>query len=97
MGTQHHSLKGIFIMKKAHIFVLAGQSNAVGVGFTKYLPEHFDQDTIDLYHKGFENIPIWYVSHDIKSEGFVPTRINCTEATKDTLGPEVGMAHLLSK
>ncbi len=84
-------------MKKANVIVLAGQSNAVGVGFTKYLPEHFDKETIDLFYNGFDNIPIWYVSHDIKSQGFVKTRVNCTEASKDTLGPEVGIAKILSK
>lgn len=84
-------------MKKANIIILAGQSNAVGVGFTKYLPEHFDKDTVDLFYRGFDNIPIWYVSHDIKSQGFVKTRVNCTEASKDTLGPEVGIAKVLTE
>ncbi len=84
-------------MKKANIIILAGQSNAVGVGFTKYLPEHYDRETIDLFYRGFDNIPIWYVSHDIKSDGFVKTRVNCTEASKDTLGPEVGIAKRLTE
>lgn len=84
-------------MRKANVIILAGQSNAVGVGFTKYLPEHFDRETIDLFYHGFDNFPIWYVSHDIRSDGFVKTRVNCTEASKDTLGPEVGIAKRLSE
>ena len=86
-----------FDMKKANIIILAGQSNAVGVGFTKYLPEHYDKETIDLFYRGFDNIPIWYVSHDIKSDEFVKTRVNCTEKVKDTLGPEVGIAKVISE
>lgn len=84
-------------MKQARIIVLAGQSNAVGVGFTKYLPEHFDADTVAQFHRGYDRIRISYECHDIRSEGFVPTRVNCTEATKDTLGPEVGIARALSR
>ena len=48
-------------MKEARIIVLAGQSNAVGVGFTKYLPEHFDGDTVAAFHRGYERIRISYV------------------------------------
>lgn len=84
-------------MKKAKVIILAGQSNAVGVGFVKYLPCHFDKETVDEILAGYENIPIYYVSHDIKSNGFVKTGVNCTEASKDTLGPEVGIARVISK
>jgi len=84
-------------MKKARVIVLAGQSNAVGVGFTKYLPEHFDAESVEAFYRGYERIRISYVSHDIQSRGFVPTRVNCTEASKDTLGPEVGIARALSR
>lgn len=84
-------------MKKAKVIILAGQSNAVGVGFVKYLPNHFDREAVNEILAGYENIPIYYVSHDIKSNGFVKTGVNCTEASKDTLGPEVGIARVLSK
>lgn len=83
-------------MKKAKVIVLAGQSNAVGVGFVKYLSEHFDTDKVNRILGGYENVLIHYVSHDIKSDGFVKTGINCTERSKDTLGPEVGIADLLT-
>ena len=84
-------------MKKANVIILAGQSNAVGVGHAKYLPTHFDQQTIQKFYNGYENVLINYFSHGIKSNGFVKTRVNCTEAAKDTLGPEVGIARNLSK
>ena len=42
-------------MKKAKIIVLAGQSNAVGVGYTKYLSKHFDEETVAKFYVGYEN------------------------------------------
>lgn len=83
--------------EKSRIVVLAGQSNAVGVGHVAYLPKHFDQSTIEQFTKGFENILINYNSHDIKSNGFVKTTIGCTERSKHTLGPEVGIAQTLTQ
>lgn len=82
---------------KAKIIVLAGQSNAVGVGHVAYLPKHFDKSTIEEFTNGYENILINYNSHDIKSNGFVKTALGCTERNKRTLGPEVGIAQTLSQ
>ncbi len=79
-------------MKQANIVVLAGQSNAVGVGYQKYLPRHFSSAQVEKFHSGFNNVKINYYSHNKKSNGFVPTTVGCTEAHKDTVGPEVGIA-----
>jgi hypothetical protein len=84
-------------MKQAKIIILAGQSNAVGVGHAKYLPKHFDAATVARFREGYDNILINYSSHAIKSNGFVKTRTNCTEAAIDTLGPEVGIAKYLDE
>ncbi len=84
-------------MKQAKIIILAGQSNAVGVGFVKYLSKHFDLETVARLTGGFEQVKISYVSHDIQNEGFVPVTVNCTEETKDTFGPELGMADYLTE
>ena len=84
-------------MRKAKIIVLAGQSNSVGVGHIEYLPKHFDVQTIDKFKRGYDNVLINYFSHDKKSNGFVPTTIGCTEISKDTLGPEVGIAQTLTE
>ncbi len=81
-------------MKQAKIVILAGQSNAVGVGHLNCLPKHFSAEKIKEYYDGYENIKINYYSHDKKSGGFVPVTVGCTEISKDTLGPEVGMAEL---
>ncbi|MBR5768202.1 MAG: hypothetical protein IKX86_05990 [Clostridia bacterium] len=84
-------------MKKARIFVLAGQSNAVGVGHAEYLKGHFGNEKVEIWRAGFENVKLTYVSHNIRSRGFVPTKIRCAEFGRDTFGPEVGIADLLDE
>lgn len=84
-------------MKKAKIIVLSGQSNAVGVGHVKCLSRSFSQQKTSEYLKGYENIKINYCSHDKKSNGFTVTKNGCTELTKDTIGPEVGIADYLNE
>lgn len=84
-------------MKKAKIILLTGQSNAVGVGHCQYLPAYFSDEKIAEYMRGYENIPINYYSHDKHSDGFVKTGLNCTELTKNTFGPEVGIAEIINQ
>lgn len=83
-------------MKKAKIIVLAGQSNAVGVGYVKYLKNSCTDAKIKEYLNGYEKIKINYYSHDKKSDGFTATTTNCTEVHKDTIGPELGIAEYLN-
>lgn len=83
-------------MRSAKVIVLAGQSNAVGVGHVKCLKRSFTDAKIKEYFNGYENIKINYYSHDKKSDGFTITTTNCTELHKDTIGPEVGMAEYLN-
>lgn len=82
-------------MKKASVIILAGQSNAVGVGHIKHLCDHFSHEKVAEYEKGYPDVLINYHSHDKRSGGFVPTTLNCSELTKQTFGPEVGMAEEL--
>lgn len=79
-------------MKPADIVILAGQSNAVGVGHTKYLPRHFSEEKVREYLAGYPGVQLRYFSHDKKNTAFEPVCVNQTEVTKDTFGPEVGMA-----
>ena len=81
----------VMFMKKAKIIVLAGQSNAVGVGWVDYLPKHFTPDTVARFMSGYKNVLINYFSHDKKSDGFVPVSVGCTEVLKNTIGPEVSI------
>lgn len=82
-------------MKQATVIILAGQSNAVGVGHAAYLSRHFSPEKVAEFRAGYPQVPIHYYSHDKQSGGFVPTGLGCTELTQDTLGPEVGMAERL--
>jgi len=84
-------------MKTAKVIILAGQSNAVGVGFIKYLPRYFDEATVARLMEGYERVRIHYASHDIRNHSFVKTTVNCTEATKNTVGPEMGIAKRLTE
>ena len=84
-------------MKKAKVILLSGQSNAVGVGHVKYLPEYYGEDDIKRFKEGYDKVLIRYTSHNIKNDKFEAVRINQTERTKDTLGPEVGIAKKLTE
>ena len=48
-------------MKKAKIIVLSGQSNAVGVGHTKYLKKSFSDEKIKEYYDGYEKLFFKYL------------------------------------
>jgi hypothetical protein len=67
----------------------------VGVGHVQYLPKYYSPEKIAELEAGYPSVRINYFSHDKKSNGFVPTGLNCTEQSKNTLGPEVGMAEYL--
>ena len=83
-------------MKKATVIILAGQSNAVGVGHIEYLPKYYSPEKIREFNEGYSNIQISFISHNMKSPGFIPTGLHCTELKGGTLGPEVGMADELN-
>lgn len=84
-------------MKQATVVILAGQSNAVGVGHVQYLPKYFSPEKIKEFEAGYPRVPINYYSHDKVSGGFVPTSLGCTEQSKSTLGPELGLSERLSE
>ena len=45
-------------MKNAKIIILAGQSNAVGVGHVRYLPKSYDEAEIKQFTEGYDKILI---------------------------------------
>ncbi len=83
--------------KEATVIVLAGQSNAVGVGHADCLPRHFSAEKIQEYEDGYPSVRIHYYSHDKKNEGFTPVTVGCTEVSKRTIGPELGIAEWFSE
>ena len=84
-------------MKEVRVIILAGQSNAVGVGHAEYLPKHFTPEKVAEFTAGYPSVQINYFSHNKKSGGFVPVTLGCTELVKNTLGPELGMAEYWSE
>lgn len=84
-------------MKKANVIVLAGQSNAVGVGHVHCLKKHFTDERIRKWYRGYPNVQINYFSHDKKSGGFVDTTVGCTEVSKNTIGPELGLCEVFTE
>jgi len=90
------TIRGEKMMKKAKVIVLSGQSNAVGVGHVKYLQKSYTEAKINEYFDGYKNIKINYCSQNKMSDGFTMTTKGCTEANKDTIGPEIGMAEYLN-
>lgn len=83
--------------KNAKIIVLAGQSNAVGVGYTKYLADHFSANKVAEFEAGYGNVRINFFSHNFGSDGFVDTRLGLAQSDKPTFGPEVGIAEMLTE
>ena len=83
-------------MKKAKIVILAGQSNAVGVGRVEYLPCHFDEDKVAEYKRGYDDVKINFYSHDVISNGFVGTGTQSSLAGFFAVGPELSMAEYFS-
>ena len=81
---------------EVRIIILAGQSNAVGVGYTEYLSEHFSKEKVAEYDAGYDSVKINYYSQGQKSNGFVKTGTNCTGLNVDTIGPELGMAEIFN-
>ena len=80
----------------AKIIILIGQSNAVGVGYYEYLPNHFSAEKVEELMKGYKNVRINFYSHDFGSNGFTDTKVSLAELTKKTFGPELGIAEKLN-
>jgi len=78
--------------KPIDVIVLAGQSNAVGVGHRIYLLQHFDAKTYSRFNNGYESIRIRFYAHNQKNDGFERVTFGQAELNRDTFGPEVGIA-----
>lgn len=92
MTGQTEKVKG-----KAHVIILAGQSNAAGMSNMESLKRLTSVDQYTKYEKGYENIQIYYfVDRQNQSYEFVPVALG--QGSTDTrFGPEVGIAAYLSE
>ncbi len=93
---EDHRCGGCDKQKPIEVIVLAGQSNAVGVGHSAYLSQHFDWREARRFRDGYENVRIRFYAHNQKNTALEPVRLGCAELNRDTFGPEVGMADYLT-
>lgn len=83
--------------EKAHVILLAGQSNASGMSDNASLRRKISADKYVEYQTGFENIQIYYyVDRQNMTWKFVPVALG-QGSTKMCFGPEVGIAAYLSE
>ena len=80
------------------VVVLLGQSNAEGATWHQYLPKTVGEEKTQRYLAGFEDVQICYnntMEHNSSNGQFVPVTLGQGyEQTR--MGPEVGMAEVLS-
>lgn len=83
--------------EKAHVIILAGQSNASGMSNVESLKRLTPVDQYTQYEKGYKNVQIYYfVDRQNRSYEFVPVALG--QGSTDTrFGPEVGIAAYLSE
>ncbi len=93
---EDHRCDGCGKREPIEVIVLAGQSNAVGVGHSMYLSKHFDWREARRFRDGYENVRIRFYAHNQKNTALEPVRLGCAELNRDTFGPEVGMADYLT-
>ena len=79
------------------VIVLAGQSNAVGVGHTAYLTQHFQGDELARLRRSYKDVRIRFFAHNRGNTKFERVSVGQAELNRDTFGPEVGMADYLSQ
>ena len=80
--------------KRAHIIILAGQSNASGCSLDEYLKKNVSEKKYAEYQNGYENVYINYLSGENRSEEFVKCATLQGEIAGG-FGPELGLAEKL--
>ena len=83
--------------RPVNVIVLAGQSNAVGVGHCAYLPRHFEGEELERFFEGYDNVKTYYHSHNTQNEDFERTTRGCSELNRDTFGPDLAIADELTR
>ena len=110
INVVYKSTQGFIPKPNSRIIVLAGQSNAGGVGHFHYLEDSLDEDKVDEIINGYDNVLVTgYSNGDITGDiykevdGFKgfrkvnASRYTMTSGVIGTFGIEVGLADRLSK
>ena len=100
INVVYSSINGYIPKGNSRIIVMAGQSNAAGVGHYQYLENSLDQAKIAEINNGYDNVLMMGYSHGDYINEFRKVYANshtATAATPGTFGFEVGLADRLSK
>ena len=81
---------------KAHVILLAGDSNASGYAQSSLLGNSVSAAKLARYNAGYSNVLINYVSDSNASGSFVPVQLGQGH-NASMFGPEVGLADYLSR
>ena len=81
---------------KAHVILLAGDSNASGYAQSSLLGNSVSAAKLARYNAGYSNVLINYVSDSNASGSFVPVQLGQGQNTS-MFGPELGLADYLSR
>ena len=110
INVVYKSTQGYIPKANSRIIIMAGQSNAGGVGHFHYLEDSLDEDKLDEIINGYDNVLVTgYSNADITGDIYADvdgfngfrkinaSRYTNTSGTIGTFGFEVGLADRLSK
>lgn len=110
INVVYKSTSGFIPKANSRIIIMAGQSNAGGVGHFHYLEDSVDEDKLDEIINGYDNVLMTgYSNGDITGDIYADVdgfngfkKVNATRYTKSsgiigTFGFEIGLADRLSK
>ncbi len=95
-----YKYNGGYVPKKnSKIFVIAGQSNAVGVGHFEYLHTIIPKNKMEEYANGYSNVLLTGYFDNKTIDGFIPVKVDdaLNNSMPSTFGFESGLADRLSK
>ena len=99
INVVYTSTSGFIPKSNSRIIVMAGQSNAAGVGHYQYLEQSLDEAKIEEINNGYDNVLMTGYCHGDLT-GFRKVSANkrsATVGTPGTFGFEIGLADRLSK
>ena len=100
INVVYSPISGYIPKANSRIIVLAGQSNAAGVGHFQYLENSLEQAKIDEITHGYDNVLMSGYSHGHYYNEFFPVYADINYRSTDlpgTFGFEVGLADRFSK
>lgn len=100
INVAYSSNSGFIPKSNSRIVVMAGQSNAAGVGHYQFLEKSLDESKISEINNGYENVLLTGYSHGEYINEFrkvYADRRSATSLSPGSFGFEIGLADRLSK